>query len=301
MKPYLLVLFFLINLVVMAQDVELTHSISSDQTFQIKVNESEKVLIYMNFYSPAVIDYKSPPYFLVSGWYEVNENPLKKALVGVYRPSESLVLYTSESDNENYIESFNSSALKLDTTKYSKRFEFPLSEESIKTKSAIWFNGNSRTYIDNINFDEKNVSHKVFLKGGDSKRHVNRSIDITDFVIRPFGENNIFLEDYNIRVYSSYTDTLNNVHVLLYISNEYVVPSSSSSGGYYYLKLDENQLIRDNKYFETYNQGQYISHIDENFVHTSKQRHLIIADWSDSQIIGSFFIEKSRIEIEKEW
>ena len=102
-------------------------------------------------------------------------------------------------------------------------------------------------------------------------------------------------------IYSYNNDSLDNLHVLLFITNEYVVPSSLSSGGYYYLVFDKNQSIIRNKYFETYNQGKYISSVDESFIHPSKKRFLIIADWSDSQVIGSFIIEYSKIYIENEW
>lgn len=301
MKSYLIFLFTLISLIVRAQDVELSHSISSDQTYKIKVDENEKGFIYLHFYSPGIVDYKSLPYFLVSGWYEVNGDNTKNNLVGIYRPSISLVLFAPNEDSSNYIESINKTALNIDTTACTKSFEFSLNEKSEKKKSAIWYNGNQKTFIDNIDFDEKNITHRIFLQGSDLKRNVNRSIDITDFVISPFGDNDIFLEDYTIDIYSSFTDTLGSLHLLLSISNEYVIPSSLSSGGYYYLMLDENQIIRDNIYYETYNQGQYISCVDDDFIHSSKQRHLVMADWSDSKIIGSFFIENSRIEIEKEW
>ena len=98
------------------------------------------------------------------------------------------------------------------------------------------------------------------------------------------------LEDYNIKIHSYNSDSENNLHVLLYITNEYVIPSSLSSGGYYYIMLDKNQSISRNNYYETYNQGKYISSIDESFTHPTKKRFLIIADWLDSQIIGSFLL-----------
>ena len=225
----------------------------------------------------------------------------KKNLTGIYRPFENLVLFVSKDTSQQYIDYNEDFSLTIDTAEYIETFYFPLNTISSDMKKAVWFNGSKNIAVDNIDFDKKNVYHKVFIKGGDISRYVNRSIDITDFVIKPFGDNNIFLEDYNISIHSSYTDDLENLHILLQITNEYVNPSSLSSGGYYYLMLDKNQIIRKNKYFETYNQGQYISSVDDGFIHPSKKRILILADWSDSQIIGSFFIEKSRIEIEKEW
>jgi hypothetical protein len=65
--------------------------------------------------------------------------------------------------------------------------------------------------------------------------------------------------------------------------------------------IDRFQTIRRNKYFETYNQGKYISTVDGSFIDSSKKRFLIIADWSESKVIGSFFIENSKIQIENEW
>ena len=54
-------------------------------------------------------------------------------------------------------------------------------------------------------------------------------------------------------------------------------------------------------YLETYKQGKYISIPDQGFIHPDKKRFLVISDWSDSKTIGSFYIEKSRVEVEKEW
>ena len=65
--------------------------------------------------------------------------------------------------------------------------------------------------------------------------------------------------------------------------------------------LDKNFIIRKNIYFETYNQGRFISFIDDKYKHPLKERYLIVADWSDSKVIGSFLIENSKITIENEW
>ena len=301
MKHYLILFFTLLNLNVFAQELELIHLVSSDQTYSIKTDEGQRLVVYLSFYFPAAINYKETPHFFVSGWYQTNDNIQKKNLTGIYRPFENLVLFVSKDTSQQYIDYNEDFSLTIDTAEYIETFYFPLNTISSDMKKAVWFNGSKNIAVDNIDFDKKNVYHKVFIKGGDISRYVNRSIDITDFVIKPFGDNNIFLEDYNISIHSSYTDDLENLHILLQITNEYVNPSSLSSGGYYYLMLDKNQIIRKNKYFETYNQGQYISSVDDGFIHPSKKRILILADWSDSQIIGSFFIEKSRIEIEKEW
>lgn len=297
LKRFFLFFFSLLNLIVIGQDLELIHNISSDRTYHIEVDGGRSMLIYLNFYSPGVVDYKAPKFFLVTGWYEVRKDNKKNNLVGIYRPSNNLVLYVPKDKNQKYIDCINDVSLNIDTTSYLERFNFPLNEKSNNTKNAIWFDGNKKIHIENIDVDKKNVYHKIYFKGGG----LNRSIDITDFVISPFGNNDVFLEDYNIKIYSTFTDSLGNLHVLLYISSEYVIPSSLSSGGYYYLLLDKNQIIRDNTYFETYNQGNYIAYIDDDFIHPSKQRFLIFSDWSDNQIIGSFYIQKSRIKIEKEW
>ncbi len=296
-------LFILISssLIVQGQEIEVIHHISSDQTYPIKINENESLIIYLNFYSPGITNYKALPYFFVNGWYEMDENSEKKNLVGVYRPSNSLVLFAPMDNGPTYLDCIDDTTLNMDTTTYLERFYFPLNARSEKTNKGVWINKNQKTFINNIDFDKKNVCHRVFLKGGDLSRDVNRSIDITDFVISPFGNNDIYLEDYNIKLHSSHKDSLGNSHILLLITNEYVVPSSSSSGGYYYLMLDKYQVIRKNKYLETYNQGKYISYKDDNFSHATKQRFLVIADWSDSQIIGSFIIDKGKIETEKEW
>ena len=212
-----------------------------------------------------------------------------------------MVLYVSNDNKPMYLDRIDDTALNLDTTDYKERFIFPLNNNLTRENKGIWRKGNDKIFIENIDFDSRNVCHKIFLKGGDSFKHINRSIDISDFVIKPFGNNDIFLEDYNIELYSSFTDDLGNLHLLLNIRNEYIIPSSLSSGGYFYIMLDKQQVIREYEYFETYNQGRYISYIDENYIHPTKQRFLVLADWSNSQIIGSFFIEYSQLIIEKKW
>ena len=196
------------------------------------------------------------------------------------------------------IECLADKGLNLDTTKYLERFYFSLNNN---IKRSVWFDGHKEKFINKIDFDNKNVCHTVFIKLVDQAHSVNQSIDITDFVISPFGNNDILLEDYNIKIYSYHIDSAGNLHILLFITNEYVIPSSLSSGGYYYIMFDKYQSIRKNNYFETYNQGKYISSVDESFIHPTKKRFLIIADWSDSKVIGSFFIEHSKIQIENEW
>ena len=298
LKKLLLLLLLLLNLNSKSQDLEIIHNISSNQTYQIFSEEDEKLILYLNFYSPRLIDYSALPYFFVSGWYELNEISKKYNLVGIYCPFNRLILFVPEDSTITRIDYLdNNRALNLDTTRYLEKFYFPLNDNS---RQSVWFNSQKqKKSINRINFDNKNVNHTVFLKGVDY--HLNQSIDITDFVLSPFGNNDIFLEDYNIKIFSCHRDSLSNLHILLFITNEYVIPSSSSSGGYYYLMLDKYQFIREYKYFETYNQGKYISYFDESFIHPTKKRCLIIADWDNGQVIGSFFIHNSRIDIENEW
>ena len=111
-----------------------------------------------------------------------------------------------------------------------ERFYFSLNDN---VKRSVWFDGHKEKLINKIDFDNKNLCHTVFVKGVSKDYSVNQSIDITDFVISPFGNNDIFLEDYNIRIYSYHIDSAGNSHILLFITNEYVIPSSLSSGGYY--------------------------------------------------------------------
>jgi len=298
MKQIFFLFFLLVSLNNKAQDLELIHNISSSQTYQVLSEEDENLTIYLDFYSPGIIDYKVVPYFFVTGWYELDEHSNKHNLAGIYHPFESLVLFVPEDSSVTRLECLADQGLNLDTTKYLERFYFSLNDN---IKRSVWFDGHKEKSINKIDFDKKNVCHTVFIKLVDQAHSVNQFIDITDFVISPFGNNDIFLEDYNIKIYSYNSDSAGNLHILLFITNEYVIPSSLSSGGYYYLMFDKDQSISRNNYFETYNQGKYISSIDESFIHPTRKKFLIIADWSDSQIIGSFFIEHSKIQIENEW
>ena len=298
MKQIFLLVFLLVSLNTKGQDLELIHNISSTQTYQVFSEEDDNLTICLDFYTPGIIDYKAVPYFFVTGWYELDEHSNKHNLAGIYHPFESLVLFVPEDSSVTRIERLADQGLNLDTTKYLERFYFSLNDN---IKRSVWFDGHKEKSINKIDFDKKNVCHTVFIKLVDQAHSVNQTIDITDFVISPFGNNDIFLEDYNIKIYSYNSDIAGNLHILLFITNEYVIPSSLSSGGYYYLMFDKDQSIRRNNYFETYNQGKYISSIDESFIHPTKKKFLIIADWSDSQIIGSFFIEHSKIQIENEW
>jgi hypothetical protein len=300
LKTQLFLLLIFLTIKIQSQEIEILHYTSSDQTYQTTcTNGDESLFIYLHFYGPGIIDYETLPYFFTTGWYELGTTGEKKNLIGIYHPMKSLVLFVPENPQPNFIDNTDdNNGVNIDTTKYLERFYFPLNK---KSKKAIWHHGKEQKEIENIDFDEKNIYHKIFLKGGDLNRYTNRSIDITDFVIAPFGGNNIFLEDFNIEISSTYRDRLDHLHVLLSITNEYVIPSSLSSGGYCSFMIDENQIIRKVDYVETYNQGKYISYIDDDFIHETKKRYLILADWSHGQIIGSFFIENASIEIEKEW
>ena len=292
-------MFIFFYLSVNSQEIEIVHTISSNQIYNIDLQDDKKISIFLNYYSPRIIDYSVDPYFFVKGWVQLVENK-KKNIVGIYRPYNDLVLYVSSDTNFYQIDNNDDFELNIDTTNYSERFFFP-SFYYKENKNAIWFSGDKDVVINNIDFDRLNVFHKIVMKINSLSFEKNQSIDITDLVISPFGDNNIFLEDYNVNIHSTSSDIAGNLHVLLSISNEYVVPSSSSSGGYYYIMLDKQFLVRKNIYFETYNQGRFISVIDDKFNHPLKKRYLIIADWSDSQIIGSFIIENSKIKIENEW
>ena len=70
MKQISLLVFLLVSLNTKGQDLELIHNISSAQTYQVLSEEGENLTIYLDFYSPGIIDYKALPYFFVSGWYE---------------------------------------------------------------------------------------------------------------------------------------------------------------------------------------------------------------------------------------
>jgi hypothetical protein len=298
MKQIFLLVFLIVSLNTKGQDLELIHNMYSSQTYQVFSEEDENLTIYLDFYSPAIIDYKSVPYFFVDGWYELDKHSNKHYLVGIYHPFESLVLYVPKDSVVSHVDFLTNKVLNLDTNMYLERFYLSLNDN---VKRSVWFDGHKEKLINSVNFDKKNVCHSVSIKVVDQYHSVNHSIDITDFVISPFANNDILLEDYNIKIYSYDSDSAGNLHIILFITNEYVIPSSLSSGGYYYLMFDKGQSISRNNYFETYNQGKYISSVDESFIHPTKKRFLIIADWSDSKVIGSFFIEHSKIQIENEW
>ena len=51
-KQIFLLIFLQFSLNTKAQDLELTHNISSSQTYQVLSEEGEDLTIYLDFYSP---------------------------------------------------------------------------------------------------------------------------------------------------------------------------------------------------------------------------------------------------------
>lgn len=300
-RNYLLVFLVAICLDLNGQKIELIHHVSSDHLFSIKTEDNRDLSIYLNFSEgPGSWDYKSSPYFFVSGWYEFG-NYERRNVFGIYRPFISLTTYVF--NDTNYISQIKKqNRLKIDTTKISERFFFPSINNSTNHNEASWIKEGETLAIENIDFDIKNINHNIYLKADNFYRSPNSSIEITDFVIAPFGDNNILnLEDFNINLYRQHKDDNEDWHVLLSITNEYVVPSSASSGGIYYISFDKNQVIREADYIETYNQGSYISYIDDQFQHKTKERYLILDDWNTGEIIGSFIIENAKLYVEMQW
>ena len=300
-RNYLLVFLVAICLDLNGQKIELIHHVSSDHLFSIKTEDNRDLSIYLNFSEgPRSWDYKSSPYFFVSGWYEFS-NYERRNIFGIYRPFISLTTYVF--NDTNYISQIKKqNRLKIDSTKISERFFFPSINNSTNHNEASWIKEGEKLVIENIDFDVKNINHNIYLKADNFYRSTNSSIEITDFVLAPFGDNNILnLEDFNINLYGQYQDDNGDWHILLSITNEYVVPSSASSGGFYYISFDKNQVIRETDYIQTYNQGSYISYIDDKYQHKTKERHLILDDWNTGKIIGSFIIENAKLNVEMQW
>ena len=65
MKQIFLLVFLFISLNTMGQDLELTHNISSAQTYQVSSEEGENLTIYLDFYSPGIIDTRLCHFFLL--------------------------------------------------------------------------------------------------------------------------------------------------------------------------------------------------------------------------------------------
>ena len=61
MKQIFFLFFLLVSLNNKAQDLELIHNISSSQTYQVLSEEDENLTIYLDFYSPGIIDDKALP------------------------------------------------------------------------------------------------------------------------------------------------------------------------------------------------------------------------------------------------
>ena len=85
-RNYLLVFLVAICLDLNGQKIELIHHVSSDHLFSIQTEDNRDLSIYLNFSEgPRSWDYKSSPYFFVSGWYEFS-NYERRNIFGVYRP-----------------------------------------------------------------------------------------------------------------------------------------------------------------------------------------------------------------------
>ena len=281
-----------------SQTFELFHSITTERTYEVCSADDVCLTIHLNFYSPEVIDYGNTPYFFVSGWREIHDTEDRHNLVGIYNPIESMVLFVPQDSHVTHIGVDSELNMNFDTTDYDERFFFSLKDNG---QHAVWSHDEKETYLNAIDFDKDNVFHTILLNTTDQLSSENQAIDLTDLVIKPFGNNDIFLEDFNVEIYSYDTDSVGNIHVILEVTNEYVIPSSQSSGGLYYILLNPFQELKSAMYLETYKQGQYISIPDQGFIHPDKKRFLVISDWSDSKTIGSFYIEKSSVEVEKEW
>ena len=63
MKQIFLLVFLLVSLNTKGQDFELIHNISSSKTYQAS-SEGEDLTLYLDFYSPGIIDYNAVPIFL---------------------------------------------------------------------------------------------------------------------------------------------------------------------------------------------------------------------------------------------
>jgi len=285
---------------VYSQELKLMHYVSSDQTYHSTIESKGDISIYLHFYEPGIRDYSQLSYYYVVGWYRFTEKKAQKKIIGIYYPGESLTLYVPE--NEDQDNSFiNNEGIHLDTIRHLEKFFFPLQYNSKELTEATWSNESEELLISNIDVDKKNRVHKIYLTGKDWYPYLSESIDITDFIITPFGANDIInLEDFQVDIYQYYKDSAGNWHLLLRVMNEYVTPASFSSGGYYYLEIDKTQLIREATYYETYKHGKYESVPDEKYQDKSRQRFLV-QHWSDEQVLGSYFIENATIMVEKEW
>ena len=131
MKQIFLLVFLLISLNTKGQDLELIHNISSSQTYKVLSEDDENLTMHLDFYSPAIIDYKAIPYFFVAGWYLLDEHSNKHNLVGIYHPFESLVLFLPEDSSVTRIDFLADKNLNLDTNKYLERFYFSLNDNAI--------------------------------------------------------------------------------------------------------------------------------------------------------------------------
>lgn len=290
------------SLILQAQEIDIQHHFTSDQTYQIQAEGIGELFIYLNFYEPGIVNYNQAPLYFVAGWYNLKKEQEQKNIIGIYYPYQSLTLYVPKDENKDYLIAVNENDYNIDTSEYFEKLHFPLDENSEKSNQATWYNDSKEISINNIDVDDRNKNHNIYLTSNDWNFFgPASSIDITEFVVPRFAKNDLFLEDFEVKIYQTYKDSLDNSFVVLYALNEYVVPSSFSSGGYFFMMIDKHQVIRKINYLETYRQGLYESWIDESFQHKTKTRYLVVDSWDDEQIIGSFFIEKGRLQVENKW
>lgn len=299
LKKYFFSILIFSSISAQSQKLELRHYITTDQIYNLNVEDRGELFIYLKLYEPGIVDYSQPAYFFVSGWYQLQNDTNRTKLNGVYHPYLSLELFVPINADQDFL-IVNENGLKIDTSQFLEKFYFPLEHHKSKDKKAIWFDGLQDWNISNIDIDNKNRIHKIYLIT--NKHNLNDAvIDITDFIVSPFGKNNIHLEDFQPEIYQQYTDHLGNTHVLLFIMNEYVTMASLSSGGFFYLNIDDNKIIRETAYFETYNHNKYEFVLDDSLVVKSKKQFLIIDRFNAKNILGSFFIEKAKFEIINNW
>ena len=50
-STFLILILMVLNHMILAQDIEVIHHVSSDQTYRIDIKEGEKAVLYLHFYS----------------------------------------------------------------------------------------------------------------------------------------------------------------------------------------------------------------------------------------------------------
>ena len=93
----------------------------------------------------------------------------------------------------------------------------------------------------------------------------------------------------NLVLHSAFSKICSNIFILFF--------------SFKYIKSQCNQQFLftfNNLYFKIYNQGRFISFIDNKYKQLLKENYLIVADWSYCHYIGSFLFKNSKITIENE-